>query len=291
MKQFITGFLKWLKMFPRYVFAGYSKSKHLKDIKQVMGNYDMMKAPSEDYFKERYLEMINEIINQNFRHGISLRILDAGCGQGRIAIELAKMGHTVDAMDYVEETIEKGKKYAEEMLPNASINWKTGKIPDDLSFYQDEAYDMVLCLEVLYMMSHDECCKSLQELAKKVKKGGMLMISVRPRYYYLGYYLINRDFLRLQHVAKNLDFSELGQYLSWTDKSLMEEIFRNLGFENINAKGLGILTGIQGDPTALFCRPELLSENEKRIVAEVENTYSSSYPEAGRYIVFWATKR
>ncbi|MGB9641961.1 MAG: class I SAM-dependent methyltransferase, partial [Candidatus Ratteibacteria bacterium] len=211
MKKFIKGFFRWLKMFPRCVFAGYSQKKHLTEIETVMGSYDMVNSPSEDYFRDRYLEIINEIIKQNFKQGFSLRVLDAGCGQGRIAIELAKMGHIIDAMDYVEATIEKGKKYAEQMHVSTFINWRIGKIPEDLSFYKDEAYDMVLCLEVLYMMSYKECLISLQKLSKKVKKGGVLMISVRPRFYYLAYSLINRDFLRLQHAARNMDFSELGQ--------------------------------------------------------------------------------
>ncbi|HOL49968.1 MAG TPA: class I SAM-dependent methyltransferase [bacterium] len=290
MKRFVKGFYRWLTLFPHYVFAGYSKTRSLKEIKRIMDDYDMVKAPSEDYFKQRYLAIINEVLRRNFTHNISLKILDAGCGQGRITIELAKMGHKIDAIDVVKSALEKGKKYAEQQNVHNLINWQQGKLPECLSQYMDNGYDLVLCLEVLYMMSWSESKKTLEELARKVKNNGVIMISVRPRFYYLAYSLMRNDFKKFRWCATHNDFLGLGEHLCWADVNQMTKLLEQLGFRDLGMKGIRIFSGIEGDPTSFLAIPHLLSTEERRILSDVEDSYSNFYTDHCRYTVFWGTR-
>jgi len=72
------------------------------------------------------------------------RILDAGCGPGRLAGELARRGHEVLGVDVDPVLIEEATRtYAE--LPNAT--WAVGDVsdPDLPAFAGVEPFDVILC--------------------------------------------------------------------------------------------------------------------------------------------------
>lgn len=75
-----------------------------------------------------------------------IRALDAGCADGYIAIELAKRGANVLAVDAAGNMIER-LRWAAGTLGLSNLEARVGKV-EDLS--GDERFDVVLCLALLY---------------------------------------------------------------------------------------------------------------------------------------------
>lgn len=290
MIELIKGLYHWICTLPNFIFLGKNK-KYLKNVKKTMEEYDMVSAPSEDYFKLRYMRIINTIIKDKFNTENKLKVLDAGCGQGRIAVALGEKGCKIDAIDFVESALEKAKTYAiKSSIDRDSINWIKGKLPEILSNLEDDSYDIVICLEVLFMMPSEESKRCFEALVRLVRKGGILVTSVRSRFFYLAHTLMNKDFVRLKCCAKNNDFGKLGDGLSWSDPDEIINLFKKNRLKNTQRRGIGILSGIKGDPTSLFCLPLSLSETGIKLLGEIEDQYGKIYPDTGRYIVFWGEK-
>lgn len=70
----------------------------------------------------------------------------------------------------------------------------------------------------------------------------------------------------------------------------MVKTLKNLNLKNINKWGIGVLTGIEGDPTTKFCKPYTLNSEDMLFLAKVEDRIGRIYPDAGRYIVFSGVK-
>lgn len=288
--KLLKGIYHWLCLLPRFIsLQGENDDRYLEDVKFSMDKYDMVAAPSEDYFKSRYLNIISTVTKNNFNPQAKLKVLDAGCGQGRIAIELAKKGFSVEAIDYTESTLKKGKEYAAAAGINKNqINWVKGELPNILTNYSLGSYDMVLCLEVMFMMPWPEEC--FKALARLVKPGGVLLVAVRPRLFYLQYYLMNKNFSSLECCAKHNNLASRGGGLSWFDPEQVRQLFLKNGFENIQKWGIGILSGIEGDPTAHFSLPACLAEKDRALLGKIEDQYSRTYINSGRYMVFAGKK-
>ncbi|MCM8805129.1 MAG: class I SAM-dependent methyltransferase [Candidatus Omnitrophica bacterium] len=290
-KRIVRDLYDWVKLLPHYLSAEYSRLKYQERIEKVMTDYDMVKEEAEKFFKHRYMAVVSQLINKKFNGCRNLRVLDAGCGQGRIAIELAKMGCYIEAVDSVKDVIDKGKEYAKIQGVENLISWKHGELPEVLSAYKNDFYDIVICFEVLYMMPFQKSKATFESLAKKVKGGGILIVSLRTRYFYFLYSLLNKDFLKLKWAAEHNDFIGLGESISWIDPEQIIELFKNSGFSGVSRKSIGMISGIKGDPTGVFCLPALLTEDQKKIVGEIEDKYGEIYPDSGRYLLVWGEKQ
>lgn len=102
------------------------------------------------------------------------RILDAGCGTGRHATELAARGHEVVLADAAPALLEQ----ARERLPGAVA--RLGDLAAlDLS---DEPVDAVTCRGVLNdLIAGDERDAVLEALRRALRPGGILVADVRER--------------------------------------------------------------------------------------------------------------
>ena len=70
-------------------------------LQKVMNRLNQFNKISDDWGKGEelysriYMERTIAELKKNFGEGVPLKVLDAGCGTGPMAIELAKMGHDV----------------------------------------------------------------------------------------------------------------------------------------------------------------------------------------------------
>lgn len=99
------------------------------------------------------------------------RVLDAGCGTGRHAIETAKMGAEVTAIDPTKEMLDIAKGKSEEQKLDIHFKMNTiENIDEDIG-----QFDLVLCCLVL---SHIENLRNaISILAAHVDYGGSLIVS------------------------------------------------------------------------------------------------------------------
>ncbi|MBR6069047.1 MAG: GNAT family N-acetyltransferase [Ruminococcus sp.] len=119
-----------------------------------------------------------DYILENYNSAPNAKIIDWGCGQGRHAIEFAKRGYNVTAIDYIEKNIENASKNANDSL---KITW----LYDDCRKVDlHQQFDLALCLyDVVGTYTDVENnLLILKNIFNHLKKGGVAFISVMNRH-------------------------------------------------------------------------------------------------------------
>ncbi len=164
-------------------------------------------------------------------------ILDACAGTGVYSFYLAEKGYKVTAGDIVPynvSLIEK-KQTKKKLLDNVY----TGNVLD-LSMFDDESFDIVLCMGALYHL-HDkaERVKTVRECLRVLKNGGILAVAYINRYAAILYNCEER----LANIDELLEYSKIGTkntFYGTTPKEINEimtdadiETIYNIGTDGI----------------------------------------------------------
>lgn len=104
--------------------------------------------------------------------GEALRVLDVGCGQGRDALFIARLGHSVVGVDLSPNGIRDLINAANR--ENLDIE---GVVADIETFVPETAYDVVLIDRTLHMLPEEERLEVLERLICSVPKGGWVLIA------------------------------------------------------------------------------------------------------------------
>jgi len=129
--------------------------------------YNRLEFDTTMYFLKQYLP----------RRGL---VLDAGGGPGRYAIELARLGYEVVLLDLTPKLLE----IAREQIVKAGVEKNVKEILqgsiDDLSMFNDEAFDAVVCLggALSHVMISEHREKATDELVRVAKAGAPIFVSV-----------------------------------------------------------------------------------------------------------------
>ena len=107
------------------------------------------------------------ILNTVFKKQKSLRILDAGCANGKDSNEIAKKGFDVEGIDYNKEFI----KDAKQKYPD--LKFELGDITR--LKYKNSTFDAVYCVNTLFYTNPS---KSIPQLLRVLKKGGVLFVTL-----------------------------------------------------------------------------------------------------------------
>lgn len=101
-----------------------------------------------------------------------LNVLDAGCGEGKNAAYLAKLGAKVTALDVSKKAISNGKH----LWGNTpGINWVLGDI--SAFNFKDSLYDMIIGYGLLHCLrDHAEVGCVLEKFSWSTKSGGLNII-------------------------------------------------------------------------------------------------------------------
>lgn len=136
-----------------------------------------------DYFQDPTLERLIPLgrarsrFVQKARSAPGTRVLDLCCGAGWLALEEARAGKRVDAVDLSREEIEVAKQYQatlDEEIPG-SINW----VVADLNEFDAEpaTYDVVTAWDGLHHVQQID--RLLSRVSKALRPGGRFMMSER----------------------------------------------------------------------------------------------------------------
>lgn len=100
------------------------------------------------------------------------RVLDAGCGQGRDALPLARMGHEVVGVDL-------SPKGVADMVAAAQAEglWDTGVAADLTGYTPDGAFDALLFDRTLHMLAVEDRHAVLARFLAHLKSGGLLLLA------------------------------------------------------------------------------------------------------------------
>jgi len=106
------------------------------------------------------------------RRGKTLRVLDVGCGQGRDALFIARLGHSVVGVDLSPNGIRDLLALARQ--ESLAIEGVAGDIT---AFIPDGDFDVILIDRTLHMLSEKDRLEVLARLIDSVRRHGWLLIS------------------------------------------------------------------------------------------------------------------
>jgi len=146
------------------------------------GWYDVVDADTElgrlkAFERDLYLEHLDPVL-EALPSGA--RILDAGCGAGRLAAELARRGFQLTLVDSAPTALKCAVRHALES--GASVGALEAYVADvrDLESLPSDHVDATLAMEVLCY--HPEPGVALGELTRVTRPGGPVIIAVEGRY-------------------------------------------------------------------------------------------------------------
>jgi SAM-dependent methyltransferase len=192
-------------------------------MKKLELGYDRVKF-WEDYWLEhgvdhdQFLDLDMYPIRMTLRH-VSPRqkILECGCGAGRVVRHLSKHGYDVVGLDYDRR-----------ILSQLKANDRTLKIlagdASCLSF-ADDSFDVTLCFGTIGTL-HGKTAASLLELRRVTRRGGKLVLSV----------MLDNSARRLQKALNRLTSSRVPEFYAWMDsESGWRAHFESFGLEVIDS--------------------------------------------------------
>lgn len=102
------------------------------------------------------------------------RVLDLGCGAGRHLVFLARAGFEMYGMDIAEN----GLAHAREWLTREKLTAELAKSDMSEIPYPDEFFDAVVCLYVIYHQKLEGIQRSITEIHRALKPGGLALVSL-----------------------------------------------------------------------------------------------------------------
>ncbi len=152
-----------------------------------------------------------------------LNILDAGCGNGFIASQLAEMGHQVTAIDLSEDGIEIARK----AYPN--VRFEVRSIYDELSDLIDYI-DVVVSSEVIEHIYYPQ--RFLKNLNPIIREGGCLILTT-PYHGYIKNLALSIFDKWDRHHTVDWEGGHIKFFSQKTISSMLEESgFGDISFNN-----------------------------------------------------------
>jgi SAM-dependent methyltransferase len=260
---------------------------------QVVGStlrHDMVGDPDEAFYRAQYGYWIERAMDEN-RLPTDATVLDLGCGQGRLTELVARRvtEGSVHAVDLSPSAVEAAcLRAAAEGLSN--VTYTSGHIDQFLAGYRGGSVDLVLFTEVSFF--HIGWEEDLKAACSLLNPGGLLIFTRRPLLYNVSA-LVQQ---RLLHRCDSVMGSRSGQVFpgcgafTWAVSDEVSAFVHGLGLELVRMVGIGIVSGIAGDPGAALARPSLLDASEREDLMKLELALGPVFPDSGRYILTSARK-
>lgn len=252
-------------------------------------HYDMVMAPDEPYYAEQYWQVLLPHLGQLPEDA---QILDLGCCQGRFTIRLGKLfGHgQIVGCDLSAEAITKARDYAA-LNSKGNIDFRVQSIADCLGSFSAKSVDAILLTEVTFFYPKWE--QDLPCIIQTLKPGGILIISFRSQYFDALCLVRGRRWEGVDPVLQDRQGAVFGSstVFTWqTSSEIRALLVQSYGLELLDLRGIGVCSGIPGDPHDYICQPSQLGEAERMQLMKLELELGKSVPNGGRYILAVARK-
>lgn len=265
-------------------------SSQVIEVQRSMSQYDMSSRPDESYYLEQYWHWLLPELDRRFPNR-QAHALDVGCGQGRLTLPLASWlkNGTVVGVDITPVAIERANLLAQQHnLTNTEFH-----TADALAFIQtlpSASLDVVLMLEVTFFMPlYREVISAIHRV---LKPDGLFFIAFRSQYFDFLHSVRSRDWesARLVRDAREGHWGGGVSWFSWHTSADIQQLLKEAGFTLLHLYGIGIASGIEGDPLSAIAQPSTLSSTEQFQLMEIETSLAKQYADCGRYILAVAAR-
>jgi len=162
-----------------------------------------------------------------------MRILEIGAATGRYSHTLARRGFRVDAVELIQHNIDIFNRNTQ---PGENITIRQGNAKD-LSFLEDETYDITLLLGPMYhLFTEPEQKQALREALRVTKRGGILFAAYCGNDATMVQYCFGRGMLKQEHYRKLVD---MDSFKASSDPAELFQLYRK---EDIDA----LMAGFSG---------------------------------------------
>lgn len=238
---------------------------------------DMFESRRERFFAELYLQKIRRHLVDAFGQK-KLRILDAGCQAGRLAIPLAKEGHHLTGVDTSAFALKRAKRHCQ--TEKVSMSFLRGDVSKILT-NNSPSYDAILCIEVLYLRENYR--EFLGLFRRHLAAGGLLMASHRTKFFYITQALKKNDFETALFVMEHREGKLWDSYFNWQTVAQLRDLYEDAGFPKVDVYPIGTFSEILMDPEALS------SENQSKLF-RLEEEFCDERTACARYVLVCARK-
>ncbi|MDQ6949167.1 MAG: class I SAM-dependent methyltransferase [Actinomycetota bacterium] len=217
--------------------------------------HNMHQSPGEQFYLALYRHRLDPFLTPR------ASILDLGCQYGRFTIPLVREGHRVLATD-IEA---KYGDYIRSQLPaDAAVEFRQEDIRETVARCEEGSFDLILGLEVLYVLPDFK--DVLAALRPALRPDGVLVTSHRSYGYYVYRFLAERSYDRLEEILAGRH-----PYFNCHTSEQLGAIYDQLGYSVLSLTGIGLFSGIVADPFAKLSDPDVLSDADRRVLAEYES--------------------
>jgi 2-polyprenyl-3-methyl-5-hydroxy-6-metoxy-1,4-benzoquinol methylase len=241
--------------------------------------YDMYENKGEQFFARLYLHQIEQILQSE---GLppALKILEAGCQAGRLAVPLAKQGHQVTGVDTSGLALRRARAHARQA--HTSLRLFRADLTRWLPRQRQGSFDVVLCTEVLYLRPNYKTL--LYGLIRLIRPGGLCFISHRPTAYYAAEALQHQDWQAIHLVATCSEGIFRGSYFNWQSRQELEKLYQDLQVEVSAITPIGFISWLTVNPAEL-------DPGSQDALFKMELECQQSHPDTGRYLLVSGRKR
>lgn len=249
-------------------------------------SYNMVTSESEEYYSDQYLAFLGAMTSA------PMSILDLGTGQGRIACKLGSLFPSARLLGYdlsAEAIAFANQEKARRSITN--IEFEVGDIKEVLASTDSATYDLVVFTEVALFL--DDLDEQLKQMSRVLRPGGYLAASFRSTYFNALLKTKAEAFSDLERiVASNsgILWESSGIRFNWHSSKEISEMLAAAEMRVELLAGIGVLSGIRGDPHYSFARPESLDRSRRETLMAVECQLGLQVPDAGRYIFVLARR-
>ena len=158
-----------------------------------------------------------------------MRILEIGAATGRYSHTLARMGYRVDAVELVQHNIDIFRRNTQ---PGENVTIRQGNAKD-LSFIEDETYDITLLLGPMYhLFTVQEQKQALSEALRVTKKGGILFAAYCGNDATMVQYCFGRGMLKEERY---LNLVDMETFKASSDPAELFELYRKEDIDGLMA--------------------------------------------------------
>jgi SAM-dependent methyltransferase len=251
--------------------------------------YNMVTEPNEPFYMEQYWRLLSKQLSLIPEDA---HILDLGCGQGRLSIQLAVKlpGSTVSGCDLSSRAVAEASNIAMDKGMR-NLCFRTQSIANFLGATASDSADLILFTEVTFF--YPAWKSDLPAIVRALKPGGLLAISLRSQYFdalCLVKHQMWDNISMLLEARSGRIFDSSVEY-TWQTASEVQAIIKDAGLELLDIRGIGVCSGIPGDPHGEICHPANLSAVEQETLMSLEIELGRQVIDGGRYIFALARKK